>query len=177
MPEEDALRKKNIKEFGESRKLLDFLIKSYREESFRIKSLMEKNPDTVILLDRCFVTPAAIRYATRNDVSNWNPDWFERICENWEDGVLKPDLIFTIRVDEKLRAKRMRERAEEKGEEINEREKRLLSDDDYREDTLDAELKLGCIPLRIREKDPEVVALRALQMLLGDKRYEHRRRD
>jgi len=176
MPEEDALRKKNIKEFGESRKLLDFLIKSYREESFRIKSLMEKNPDTVILLDRCFVTPAAIRYATRKDV-NGNPDWFERICENWEDGVLKPDLIFTIRVDEKLRAKRMRERAEEKGEEINEREKRLLSDDDYREDTLDAELKLGCIPLRIREKDPEVVALRALQMLLGDKRYEHRRRD
>jgi hypothetical protein len=79
-------------------------------------------------------------------------------------------------VDEKLRERRIRERAEETGKEMNEREKRLLEDHHYREDTLDAELKLGCIPLRIREKKPEVVALRALQMLLGDKRYEHRKR-
>ena len=178
MPEEDALRKKKIEEFGESQKLLDFLIKSYREESFQIKSLMEKNPDTVILLDRCFVTPAAIRYAKRNDpgVQDLDPDWFEGICENWENEVLKPDLIFTIRVDEKLRVKRIMERAEEEEKEINEREERLISDHDYREDTLDAELKLGCIPLRIRERSPEVVAMRALQNLLGRKEYRHQTR-
>ena len=178
MPKEDDLRTSKIKEYGESQELLDFLIKSYKKESSQISLLMKKNPDSVILLDRCFVTPAAIRYAKRNDpdAQDWDPDWFEGICESWEDGVLKPDIIFTIRVDEKLRVKRMRERAEKPGKEINEREKRLISDHDYREDTLDAELKLGCIPLRIREKNPEVVALRALQMLLGDKRYEHRRR-
>ena len=176
MADEDKVRGQKIKELGESQELLDFLIESYRKESDRIRLMMDENPDSVILLDRCFVTPAAIRYAKRNESPDWDPEWFNRICENWEDGVLKPDLIFTIRVDEKLRERRIRERAEETGKEMNEREKRLLEDHHYREDTLDAELKLGCIPLRIREKKPEVVALRALQMLLGDKRYEHRKR-
>ena len=176
MGDEDDARQEEIKKLGETRELLKFLIKSYRKESDQIRSLMDENPDSVILLDRCFVTPAAIRYAERNESPDWDPDWFEQVCENWEDGVLKPDVIFTIRVDEKLRERRIRQRASEKGKALNEREERLLEDHYYREDTLDAELKLGCIPLRIREKKPEVVALRALQMLLGDKRYEHRRR-
>jgi len=180
MADEDETRRQKIKELGESQELLDFLIESYRKESGQIRLMMAEKPDSVILLDRCFVTPAAIRYATRNDpdARDWDSDWFEGICENWhsEDEVLKPDIIFTIRVDEKLRGERIRKRAEEKGEGLNKREKRLLEDHHYREDTLDAELKLGCIPLRIREKKPEVVALRTLQMLLGDKRYEHRKR-
>ena len=177
MPDEDTVRRLKIEELGESQELRNFLIKSYQKESDQIRLLMDEKPDSVILMDRCFVTPTAIRYALRKESPDWDSEWFERVCENWEDGVLQPDIIFTIRVDERLRGERIRKRSKEEGKRLNEREERLLSDHDYREDTLDAELKLGCIPLRIREKNPPVVALRALQFLLGHRDYEYRMSD
>ena len=75
-------------------------------------------------------------------------------------------MIFTIRVDEGLRRERILSR--DGGiDNLNQRERQLIEDDDFREGILEAELELGCVPLRIRERSPGVVAMRALQYLLG----------
>ena len=93
----------------------------------------------------------------RSAVTGEDPDW---------PGDFKPDVVFTIRVDEDLRRERIL--ARDGGiDNLNDRERRLIDDDDFREGVLRAELQLGCIPLRIRERSPAVVAMRALQNLLG----------
>ena len=86
--------------------------------------------------------------------------------------VFRPDVIFTIRVDEDLRSERIISRA---GgiDGLNSRERELIENEEFREGVLRAELEMGCIPLRIRERSPSVVAMRALQNLLGRKGFTY----
>tara|TARA_B110001454_G_C12648853_1_gene404551 strand:- start:332 stop:946 length:615 start_codon:yes stop_codon:yes gene_type:complete len=153
-------RRSKIDELGETEKLLEFLIESYRKENEEIQTLLEADSGSVILLDRCWVTPAAVR--STSEVGN----------PGWVQGVLHPDVIFTIHVDEGLRQERILKRA---GgiEELNDRERKTIEDSEFREGIQRAEIEMGCVPLRIRERSPEVVAMRALQNLLGRKEYRH----
>ena len=141
------------------------MIESYLQEWSEIQRLRkDMDSEKVVLIDRCWVSFSSVRFAELEEYPEWPKEEF------------RPDIVFTIRVDEKLRCERILKRA---GgiENLKDRERRLIEDDNFRNDILNAELELGCKPLRIREKNPEVVALRALQFLLGEKDYEHRRRE
>ncbi len=165
-PEETKeYRGKKIKELGETDELNEFMIESYLQEWSEIQRLRkDMDSEKVVLIDRCWVSFSSVRFAELEEYPEWPKEEF------------RPDIVFTIRVDEKLRCERILKRA---GgiENLKDRERRLIEDDNFRNDILNAELELGCKPLRIREKNPEVVALRALQFLLGEKDYEHRRRE
>ena len=157
-PEETKqLRRREIYEQpGETEELYEFFIQSYQSEWADMEQrLSTLPPGKVILLNRCWVTPAAYRSAETGEVPEWPLEF-------------KPDVIFTIRVDEELRRERMSSRPK-----LNPREKRTLEDHDYREGHQRAELELGCTPLRIRDREPEVVAMRALQHLLGMKGFTY----
>ena len=155
-------RRTMISELGETKELLEFFIGSYRKECEEIQTrhadILEGDSDSVILLDRCWVTPAAVR--STSEVGN--PGWVE--------GVLQPDVIFTIHVAEGLRQERT---LNPDRPELNDRERRLRDEPEFREGIQRAEIEMGCVPLRIRKRSPEVVALRALQNLLGRKEYHH----
>mgnify|MGYP000508855377 CR=1 FL=1 len=150
---------------GETDELHKFMIQSYRKEWSEIQEKCSQIPaNNVLLVNRCWVSHAAIRSSRTQEPPTWPAEF-------------KPDVVFSIRVDEDLRQKRITKRA---GgfENLNDREKQLHLDPEFRDGILDAEIELGCIPLRIRNKDPEVVALRALQILLGMDHFEyHGRRD
>ena len=151
-------RRSKISELGETEELLEFLIGSYRKECEKIQARLEEDSGSVILLDRCWVTPAAVR--STSEVGN--PGWVE--------GVLQPDVIFTIHVAEGLRQERT---LNPDRPELNDRERRLRDEPEFREGIQRAEIEMGCVPLRIRKRSPEVVAMRALQNLLGRKEYRY----
>ena len=148
-------RRREISEqSGETDELYQYMVQSYQSEWSEIERLRSTlPPGRVILLDRCWVSTASVRSA----VTGEDPDW---------PGDFEPDVVFTIRVDEDLRRERILSR-DGGVDNLNDRERRLIDDDDFREGVLRAELQLGCIPLRIRERSPAVVAMRALQNLLG----------
>ena len=48
-----------------------------------------------------------------------------------------------------------------------------MEDESFRIGVLEAEMELGCIPLGIKGEIPPVVAMRALQYLLGSKGFNY----
>lgn len=150
-----AARTEKIQEQGgETEELNDFMTQSYMEEWSEIQATCSSMPaGRVMLLDRCWVSYSSVRSSRTG------------IRPTWPAGI-ETHVVFTIRVDEALRRERIIGR--EGGiENLNDRERQLIEDDGFREGVLRAELELGCIPLRIRERSPTVVAMRALQNLLG----------
>jgi len=153
----EARREKILEQDGETDELEEFMIESYQEEWSEIMHFRSSLPeDNVLLIDRCWVSAASVRSARTGE----DPKWL---------GNFRPDVVFTIRVDENLR----RERILARPRALNDRERQLIEDDSFRNGVLQAELELGCIPLRIRERAPPVVAMRALQYLLGSKGFTY----
>ncbi|MAS80021.1 MAG: hypothetical protein CMA28_00105 [Euryarchaeota archaeon] len=149
-------RSEEAHKLGETDELYEFFIRSYQSEWDEIgQRLSTLRPGQVLLLNRCWVSAASYRSAETGEAPVWPRDF-------------KPDVIFTIRVDEELRSKRLSIRPE-----LKSRELRTLEDHDYREGQQRAEMELGCTPLRIRDREPEVVAMRALQHLLGVKGFTY----
>lgn len=150
----EARREKIREQGGETEELHRFMVKSYLDEWSEIKALVSRlGPGKVLLIDRCWVSNSAVKSARTGESPEWPVNF-------------RPDVIFTIRVDEGLRRERILSR--DGGiDNLNQRERQLIEDDDFREGILEAELELGCVPLRIRERSPGVVAMRALQYLLG----------
>ena len=154
----EARREKISEQGGETEELYEFMVKSYLAEWSEIKQLCSSMPPgKVVLLDRCWVSNSSVRSARTGEAPEWPVGFI-------------PDVVFTIRVDEDLRRERILSR--DGGiDNLNDRERQLIEDDAFREGILRAELELGCTPLRIRERSPEVVAMRALQNLLGRKGF------
>lgn len=154
----EARREKISEEGGETDELHAFMVKSYLGEWSEIQQLCSSMPPgKVVLLDRCWVSNSSVKSARTGEAPTWPGDFM-------------PDVVFTIRVDEDLRRERILSR--DGGiDNLNDRERQLIEDDEFREGILRAELELGCIPLRIRDRSPEVVAMRALQNLLGRKGF------
>ncbi len=153
-----ARREKIHEQGGETEELHEFMVESYSEEWSEIKRLCSSlPPGKVVLIDRCWVSNSSVKSARTGVAPEWPADF-------------RPDVVFTIRVDEKLRRERIL--ARDGGiDNLNDRERQLIEDEDFRNGILRAELELGCTPLRIRERSPEVVAMRALQNLLGRKGF------
>ena len=134
------------------------MVESYSEEWSEIKRLCSSlPPGKVVLIDGCWVSNSSVKSARPESRPNGRqtsgPTWSSR-----------------SRVDEKLRRERIL--ARDGGiDNLNDRERQLIEDEDFRNGILRAELELGCTPLRIRERSPEVVAMRALQNLLGRKGF------
>ena len=80
------------------------------------------------------------------------------------DNVICPDFVFQIIIPEDERQKRV----EERGEELTPRDHRLNNDDIYRNMLETERERVGCKTLRLRLREPEVCALRAAQVLLGN---------
>ena len=80
------------------------------------------------------------------------------------DDVIQPLFVFQIIIPEDERQKRV----EERGEELTPRDHRLNDDANYREMLETERERVGCTTLRLRLRDPEVCALRAAQVLLGN---------
>ena len=158
------LRREKISELGDGQKLHDFMIESYQCE-WREISLTEKKLGNgrILLIDRSWSSYESVRFAKLDGPVEW-PEH----C--------KPDVAFTIRVDEEIRVRRLLER-EGSEDRLNDREVQLMEDGEFRERIMIAEQKLGLIPLRIRERNPRVVALRALQYLLGRPDFTYVPRD
>ena len=143
---------------GETDELQEFMIRSYIDEWSEIERACSELPSgEVMLLDRCWVSNSSVRSARTGEAPAWPADF-------------RPDVVFTIRVDEGLRRDRLLSR-EGGMDRLNDRERQLIEDDDFREGVMRAELELGCTPLRIRDRSPKVVAYRALQSLLGRKGF------
>ena len=155
-PEEtkNARRRRILEEGGETDGLYEFMISSYLDEWCDIESACsEMPPGRVMLLDRCWVSPASVRSSRTGERPVWPAEF-------------KPDVVFSIRVEEGLRRERILAREGAMGN-LNSREQQLIDDDEFRDGVQRAELEMGCVPLRIRERSPAVVAMRALQSLLG----------
>jgi len=154
----EARREKISEQGGETDELHEFMVESYSGEWSDIKRLCSSlPPGKVVLLDRCWVSNSSVKSARTGEDPEWPAEF-------------RPDVIFTIRVDEELRRDRILSR-DGGMDNLNDRERQLIEDDDFREGILRAELELGCTPLRIRQRSPEVVAMRALQNLLGRKGF------
>ena len=94
-------------------------------------------PGKVVLIDRCWVSNSSVKSARTGVAPEWPADF-------------RPDVVFTIRVDEKLRRERIL--ARDGGiDNLNDRERQLIEDEDFRNGILRAELELGCTPLRMGE--------------------------
>jgi thymidylate kinase len=155
-----ARREKINEQGGETDELQEFMVESFLDEWSEIERLCSRIPrGRVVLIDRCWVSTSAVRSAR----TGLRPTW---------PAAFRPDVIFTIRVDEDLRSERIISRA---GgiDGLNSRERELIENEEFREGVLRAELEMGCIPLRIRERSPSVVAMRALQNLLGRKGFTY----
>ena len=149
-----TLRRDWLRTFGDGPELHNLMVASYREEwalvTERAKGLQS---GTVLLIDRSWASYETNRFANLGGEVNWLNS-----C--------KPDVVLSLRVQENLRVPRILER-DGSVENLNDRERRLMNDPDFREKLNYAEMKLGCTPLRIRQRSPEVVAMRVLQNLLA----------
>ena len=147
-------RREKISEFGDGQELHAIMVESYVTEWKEIDLISKQlEKDEILLIDRSWSSYETVRFAR----SGGNVVWPDQCT---------PDLAFTIRVEEEIRVQRLlgREGSEDR---LNERETQLMRDEMFREKIMMAEGELGCIPLRIRERNERVVAMRALQYLLG----------
>ena len=88
-------RKMKIKEQGGGTgELEEFMIESYLAEWSEIKQICSNLPrDKVVLIDRCWVSNSSVRSARTGEAPKWLGDF-------------RPDVVFTIRVDENLQEER-----------------------------------------------------------------------
>ncbi|MDP6870466.1 MAG: hypothetical protein QGI21_06825 [Candidatus Poseidoniaceae archaeon] len=152
---------KGNENFIEKCKLLD---ETYRSESELINDI---NGDFIVM-DRTWASHAAERYYEATTLCNpaLDPPYQD---DNWPEGVTKPNITFQIILDpDEIRVARVIERAKESGEELSERDIKLNSDPYYRSVLTHARKKLGCKTFLIRERKPEVAALRIAQVMLGN---------
>lgn len=148
------IRRERVSELGDGSKLHEFMLESYVKEWKEIELIETqlKNGE-ILLIDRSWSSYDSVRFARLGGQVAW-----PNHC--------RPDVAFSIRVDEEIRVRRLLER-EGSEDRLNDREVQLMRDGMFRDRIMMAERELGCIPLRIRERNPRVVALRALQYLLG----------
>ena len=148
------LRQEWIRTHGDGPELHDFMLASYEKEWIEISERVAGlAPGAVLLINRSWVSYESVRFAKLGGELTW-PDSY------------KPDLILSLRVQESLRVPRILGR-EGSVEALNERERQLMSDKKFRDKIIQAEMLMGCTPLRIRERTPSVVAMRVLQNLLA----------
>jgi len=143
----------------ESSQLDEVIISNYEDECELIQEFIEQNNSQILITDRTYISYVAEKFA--------NTPLNERLKPSWITSVFKPEILLEIVLEERVRKKRIVKRATEEGKELNYREKRLAEDKNYRNDIEEARKILGCIPLRIRERNPRVVCLRVLQVLLS----------
>ena len=141
---------------------------TYRDERAHIQSLPEVKglkSDTLVILDRSWASFAAEQLV---DCLNQNPPVkFEHQQENgtirYPKGILKPSITFELFIPEERRLAQVTLR----GEELQDRDKRLRDEPKYRHELERARRDLGCFRLSLRKRNEKVSALRAAQVLLG----------
>lgn len=144
----------------------DLMDNTYVEES----KIVSKIKSNFIVMDRTWASHAAERYYQSRYFSHINPylnkDESQII---WPEGITKPNITFEIvLIPDEVRVNRMIQRSIEEGVEINERERKLNNDENYRALLEFARRKLGCKRFVIRKKRDEIVcALRISQTILG----------
>lgn len=167
---------------------LDMIAEVYRNESQFLRDHF--CADDIVILDRTWVS-----HATEENLL-WREQGIERYFEMfpvgnspkqnvfngngdciyppffYPDGVIQPDIIIEVILEESTRVQRISKRAN-----LNPRELRLAEDLDYRLAIEIERQKFGCKPLRIRERDPKESALRALQYILASEKVNPRKID
>ncbi len=116
-----------------------------------------------VILDRTWLSHSVEENVRNKLDDNIEPFYADRTIP---DGVTKPDLIFQILIDEQERLTRIAERKEP----LSKRDHRLNDEPLYRQALEKERTAYGCIPLRLRLRDPKVCALRAAQVLLGSEK-------
>lgn len=149
----------NLEIFDQACKNMD---ESYSKESEIINKLQSK----FIVMDRTWASHAAERYY-QSMINGHKNKYLDEEDEKiiWPKNVSKPDITFEMKlVPDSERVNRMTRR----GEEMNPREKKLNTDEQYRWLLQKARGKLGCQSIVFREKRPEeVCGLRISQSILG----------
>lgn len=144
---------------------MDQIEKTYVQES--LDCLEQTKNASFVILDRTWLSNSVeenVRDMLDKDV---DPYFADRTIP---EGVVKPDLIFQILIPEEERRRRVADRIAEKKEKMKKRDHRLNDDADYRSELEKERVAYGCIPLRLRLRDPKVCALRAAQVLLGNEK-------
>ena len=140
---------------------MDKIKKTYVQES--LDCLQEIKDASFVILDRTWLSHSVeenIRNKLDDDIEPYYSD------RTIPDGVVRPDLIFQILIDEQERQARIAKRKEP----LSKRDHRLNDEPLYRRALEQERTAYGCITLRLRLRDPKVCALRAAQVLLGSEK-------
>ena len=132
--------------------------KIYLQETERFETEM-KDAD-IVVLDRTFLS-----HSVEENVRD-KLDFDKKATYSLKfipEEVTRPDVIFQVIIPEQERNRRVVAR----GEKLSSRDTRLSEDEIYRNELEAERKKHGCITLRLRNRDPETCALRAVQTLLG----------
>lgn len=132
----------------------------YLNESNKLKT--EMADCNIIVLDRTFFSHSVEENVIDKLDRKQNPTYQPKFIPK---GVIKPDIIFQVLIPETERNRRV----EERGETLSIRDERLRDDEIYRKELESEREKHGCVTLRLRNREPETCALRAVQALLGHK--------
>ena len=131
---------------------------TYAEEKLEFQENMKQN---FVVLDRTWFSHTVEENVMDVMDRNSEPTY---PTNSIPDDVIQPLFVFQIIIPEDERQKRV----EERGEELTPRDHRLNDDANYREMLETERERVGCTTLRLRLRDPEVCALRAAQVLLGN---------
>jgi len=163
-PDISKNREEIISQYDEgSKKMWAEMLNNYEEEAIRIHEKMNSMESEVIVFDRTWASFEAEWYARFPVYARNQP----QLSSRWPDQVFQPDITFHCIIPEEERLQRISNRREETGRELNLREIMLGANADYRYKLEEARIKLGCVPLRLRKRNPNVCAQRAIQHLLG----------
>ena len=167
-PEIKKNRDEILSQYDESsKKMWAEMLINYEEEATKIHEKINSTEFEVIVFDRTWASFEAEWYA-RFPVYGRNQ---HHLSSRWPEQVFQPDVTFHCIIPEEERLQRINKRREETGKELNQREIMIGDKADYRDKLKEARMKLGCIPLRLRERDPYVCAQRAIQHLLGSRDF------
>jgi thymidylate kinase len=140
------------------------MTQSYKQEKVEVMNKVSSDNRQLTILDRTWASHAAEQFLECRE--NETP-FMHYLKESffYPDGVIKPTITFELKIPEEVRQKRVAER----GEDLTARDIRLNEDHAYRHALEETRNNLGCVRLRMRERNVEVAALRAAQALLGHK--------
>lgn len=132
----------------------------YQKESTRFEQ--ELGDKELIIFDRTFLSHSVeenvLSMLDRKTGPCYSNGYFPK-------NVIKPELIFQVKIPEAEREKRVKNR----NEKLSKRDVRLNEDDIYRQMLEQERTRNGCISLNLRLRDPKTCALRAAQVILGNK--------
>jgi len=162
-PEIKQSRDEILTTFEESSpEMWSHMLSTYDDEAEMIRSKLESMNGGVLILDRTWASFEAEWYARSPKYGRNRP----KLSNIWPEHVFQPNVTFNCMIPEEERLLRIHSRASF-GRELNQREKKLAEDDVYRHILEEARNKLGCVPLRLRQRSPEVCVRTAMQHLLA----------